>query len=88
MTISAIKTGPSSTELREFPMPEIPEDGALMKVEAAGICGSDAKNYKTPLKNVIMGHENVGIIWKAGKKFLERKGLKEGDRVFLEHYLP
>jgi threonine dehydrogenase-like Zn-dependent dehydrogenase len=87
-TIAAVKTGPSKTELREFPMPEIPPDGALLKVEVAGICGSDVKNYKTPLENVIMGHENVGRIYKAGKVFLERKGLKEGDLVFLEHYLP
>jgi threonine dehydrogenase-like Zn-dependent dehydrogenase len=88
MTLSAVKTGPSTTEIREFPMPDIPDDGALLKVEVAGICGSDVKNYKAPLANVIMGHENVGRIYKAGRKFLERKGLKEGDLVFLEHYLP
>ena len=32
-----------------------------------------------------MGHENVGIIAKAGNKFLGRKGSRK-DRV-LEHYL-
>jgi D-arabinose 1-dehydrogenase-like Zn-dependent alcohol dehydrogenase len=74
-TIAAVKTAPSTTELREFPMPEIPDDGALMRVEVAGICGSDVKNYKASIANVIMGHENVGRIDKAGMKFLERKGL-------------
>jgi threonine dehydrogenase-like Zn-dependent dehydrogenase len=87
--LAAVKTGPDHTELREFPMPGIPEDGALMKVEVAGICGSDVKNYRKPLPYVvIMGHENVGVIAKAGRKFTERNGFKEGDRVFLEHYLP
>jgi threonine dehydrogenase-like Zn-dependent dehydrogenase len=89
-TLSAVKTGPSATELREYPLPEVPKDGALLKVEVAGICGSDVKNYAKPLDGhpVIMGHENVGVIAKAGKEFVERKGFKEGDRVFLEHYLP
>jgi len=87
--LSAIKVGPSQIELREFPMPEVPEDGALLKMEVAGICGTDVKMYKQPLKGgpVIMGHENIGIIAKAGRKFIERKGVREGDRVFLEHYV-
>jgi threonine dehydrogenase-like Zn-dependent dehydrogenase len=88
MVPCAVKTGPSTTELREFKMPEIDDESAILKVEVAGICGSDVKNYKGSIDNVIMGHENVGRIYKAGKKWLERKGLKEGDLVFLEHYLP
>ncbi|WP_312526560.1 zinc-dependent alcohol dehydrogenase [Paracoccus sp. (in: a-proteobacteria)] len=88
--VAAVRTGPSQLEFREFPMPEIPDDGALLKVEVAGICGTDVKFYaKPPIPDpVIMGHENIGIIAKAGKTFLARKGLKEGDRVFVEHYLP
>ncbi len=86
--LAAVKTGVEVTELREFDMPDIPEDGAILKMEIAGICGSDVKNYKKPIENVIMGHENVGMIWKAGKKFKERKGVEEGDRILLEHYLP
>ena len=87
--LTAIKTGPSKIELREFPMPDIPEDGALLKMEVAGICGTDVKMYKQPLSGgpVIMGHENIGTIAKAGRQFSERKGFKEGDRVFLEHYV-
>jgi threonine dehydrogenase-like Zn-dependent dehydrogenase len=88
--LAAVRTGALKTEFREFPMPDVPEDGALMKVEVAGICGTDVKMYKSPQKTeeVIMGHENIGIVAKAGGKFLERKGLKEGDRIFVEHYLP
>jgi threonine dehydrogenase-like Zn-dependent dehydrogenase len=87
--LAAVRTGPGKTEIREFPMPEIPEDGALMKVEVAGICGTDVKMYQHPQINapVIMGHENIGYIVKAGPKFTERKGFKEGDLVFAEHYV-
>src|SRR5882672_9627196 len=80
--------GPNETVYREFDMPEVGEDSALIKTEIAGICGSDVKNYAKKIENVIMGHENVGIIAKAGRKWLQRKGVKEGDRVLLEHYLP
>ena len=87
--LAAAKVGPSKIELREFPMPEIADDSALLKMEVAGICGTDVKMFKQPLKGapVIMGHENIGYIAKAGRTFTERKGLKEGDLVFLEHYV-
>src|SRR6185369_8715792 len=49
--LAAVRTGPSKTEIREFPMPDIPEDSALMKMEVAGICGTDVKLYKTPPSN-------------------------------------
>jgi threonine dehydrogenase-like Zn-dependent dehydrogenase len=67
----------------------LPEDGALLKVEVAGICGTDVKMYAKPViaDPVIMGHENVGTIVEAGPKFVERQGLGEGDRVFVEHYV-
>jgi threonine dehydrogenase-like Zn-dependent dehydrogenase len=88
--LAAVRSAPGTTELREFPMPDIPADGALLKVEVAGICGTDVKMYARPVVRdpVIMGHENVGVIVKAGRIFRERQGVTEGDRVFVEHYLP
>ena len=79
--LAAVRVGPSKTEIREFPMPEVPYDGALMKMEVAGICGTDVKLYKTPPSGapVIMGHENIGFIAKAGREFTRRKGFREGD---------
>jgi threonine dehydrogenase-like Zn-dependent dehydrogenase len=87
--LAAVRTAPRTTELREFAMPEIPEDGALLKMEVAGICGTDVKMYAHPVIEapVIMGHENVGTIVAAGRGFVERQGLGEGDRVFVEHYV-
>jgi threonine dehydrogenase-like Zn-dependent dehydrogenase len=87
--LAAVRTGPSKTELREFPLPDIPDDGALLKVDVAGICGTDVKMYAQPVitQPVIMGHENTGTIVKAGPAFVERQGFREGDRVFVEHYV-
>ncbi len=88
--LAAVRVGPGKTEIREFPMPEILEDSALMKMEVAGICGTDVKLYQTPPSKdtpVIMGHENIGYIAKAGREFTRRKGFKEGDLVFVEHYV-
>ena len=87
--LAAVRVGPSTMEIREFPMPDIPEDAALMKMEVAGICGTDVKLYKNPpwAAPTIMGHENIGTIAKAGREFTRRKGFKEGDLVFVEHYV-
>lgn len=88
--LASVKVGAGQLELREFPMPQIDEESALLKVAVAGICGTDVKMFKQPLSGgpVIMGHENIGYIAKAGRKFSERKGVKEGDLVFIEHYVP
>jgi threonine dehydrogenase-like Zn-dependent dehydrogenase len=87
--LAAVRTGPGRTELCEFPMPDPDEDSALLEVEVAGICGTDVKMYATPptAAPVIMGHENAGVISRAGRRFTERKGVGEGDRVFVEHYV-
>jgi threonine dehydrogenase-like Zn-dependent dehydrogenase len=87
--LAAVRTGPGKTEILEYPMPDVPPDGALMKMEVAGICGTDVKLYKHPPndKRTIMGHENIGIIAKAGREFVARKGFREGDLVFVEHYV-
>lgn len=87
---AAVRTGPRTTELRELPMPAIPEDGALLKVEVAGICGTDVKIYAHPPSDepVIMGHENIGVVVEAGPEWTRRQGFQVGDRVFVEHYVP
>src|SRR5437763_7232220 len=77
--LAAVRTAPGKTEIREFPMPEIPADSALMKMEVAGICGTDVKLYKTPpsAAPVIMGHENIGGIANAWPEFTRRKRFEE-----------
>jgi threonine dehydrogenase-like Zn-dependent dehydrogenase len=87
---AAVKVAPATTELREMDLPDVPADAALLKVEVAGVCGTDVSQYKLPLRGapLIMGHENVGYLAKVGRTFQQHKGFREGDLVFLEEYLP
>ncbi len=87
--LAAVMVAERTTELQEFDLPDIPEDGGLLRIEAAGICGSDWPMYTGgKLTPRILGHENVGFVEKIGRRAQELWGVKEGDRVALEEYLP
>ena len=88
--LAAVRTAASKTEIREFPMPEIPEDAALMKMEVAGICGTDVKLYKHPPIGSAGDHgprEHRRHRQGRAASSRARKGFKEGDLVFVEHYV-
>lgn len=89
--VAAVKVGPGLTELREIPVPAIAADDGLMSIEAAGVCGSDVRSYPKPSRHGrphVMGHENVGRVLRIGADAARRWGVREGDRVALEEYLP
>lgn len=73
---------PAKLEIRDIPVPEISEQEVLLKIEYAGICGSDLHIYNNAhsfrFPPVIVGHEVAGTIVKIGSK-VDR--LKVGDRV-------
>jgi threonine dehydrogenase-like Zn-dependent dehydrogenase len=75
-------------ELREFPLDETLQTGeALVRVEMAGICGTDVHLWKGELPipiPVILGHETVGRIEKLGEgleKDWSGNPLAVGDRI-------
>ena len=81
---------PGQIVMREFPLPEIgPEDG-LLRVQMAGVCGSDPGMYHGKASSLpiayplILGHEIVGRIEEIGELAAQRHKVKKGDRVIVE----
>lgn len=71
--------------VKEVEEPEVRSNEVLIKVKAAGICGSDIHTYKGlhPFRKppVIIGHEIAGEVVKVGQGVTK---FKAGDRVTVE----
>ena len=63
---AAVLKAPGVLELVDLPIPECPKGGALIKVLACAVCGTDVKMLKGGHKDLdyprILGHEIVGEI--------------------------
>ncbi|GIP31407.1 zinc-binding dehydrogenase [Paenibacillus sp. J2TS4] len=78
--------GKGKVEIREVPIPQLGPKDVLIKVMAAGVCGSDLHMYhdiqgfevKRP---VTLGHEYSGIVAEVGR---EVTLFQQGDRVVSE----
>jgi len=89
-SLAMVLTEPRKLEARDVPIPELTDDTALLRVEACGICGSDAEQYEGVLRTptpVIPGHEPLGIIERIGDNAARRWGVDVGDRVAVETIL-
>ena len=80
---------PWIVDCTDLPIPE-PKDGeALLKIHAAGICGSDIGAFRGTNGLVsyprVIGHELAGEIISIPEH--NPKGLKPGDRVVVDPYL-
>ena len=81
-------TGKESYELREFAVPDPPPGGAVLRVEAVGMCGSDVAQWhgKVTLPGmrypIVPGHEIVGVVEKLAID--AALGVSEGDRVAVD----
>lgn len=89
-TCSAVLENVQTITVREFPIPTIGDDDALLEVEIVGVCGSDVGMYTGKTKRVqpyfpiILGHEILGHIAEAGDTFCLRHEVEKGDRVLVE----
>jgi threonine dehydrogenase-like Zn-dependent dehydrogenase len=73
--------------MREFEIPALQDGEVLIRLEAAGVCGSDVhmlrgEDPRTPLP-IILGHEGVGRVLevKGEKLTVEGELLKSGDLI-------
>jgi L-iditol 2-dehydrogenase len=79
--VRKIRTGVGYVESCEVPIPNIKDDEILMKVWAAGVCGSDLliqedkHFYNAP---VTIGHEFSGVVEKVGLKVTK---VHPGDKI-------
>lgn len=81
---------PRRLEPRNFPIPDVSEDDAILRVEACGLCGTDHEQFTGHLPAgfaFVPGHESVGVIEAIGPVASERWGVTEGDRVAVEVFL-
>jgi len=83
MMKAAVLYGPGDIRVEQVNVPSIEDNEILVKVKAAGICGTDLHTYKTGVlaalqKPSILGHEFSGEIVEAGSKV---KGFRVGDAV-------
>ena len=83
----AMLTAAKTIEVQEIPIPELGDDDILVKVEGAGICGTDVHEWKGDpfgLIPVILGHEGTGEVVYVGKNVTcdtAGKPLKVGDKI-------
>ena len=88
---AAVLTGPRQFDYREVALPEIGPDDGVLRMEAAGLCGTDYEQYDGRLGAsgrgifpIVPGHEIFGWVDRAGPDALKRWGVREGDRVIVE----
>jgi alcohol dehydrogenase len=88
---AAVLEGPKRMALRELQIPAIGPDEALLRVEMAGVCGTDVKYWSGALAApypLILGHEILGSIAAIGERAAARYGVTTGDRVLVEGRVP
>ena len=84
---AAFMTDVNAVEVRETEEPKLDPRGAILRVEACGICGTDARTFfngdpRAPAPWVL-GHEPVGVLEEVGPEAVLPPGVAKGDRVFL-----
>ncbi|MFH0749183.1 MAG: zinc-dependent dehydrogenase [Candidatus Bathyarchaeota archaeon] len=72
--------------LEEMPVPKIGVGELLVRIEAAGICGSDVMEwYRIGKGPMVLGHEIAGEIVEVGAGV---EHYKKGQRIIASHHVP
>ncbi|KAI1717800.1 alcohol dehydrogenase groES-like domain-containing protein [Ditylenchus destructor] len=89
---SAVLYGKSDLRVEPWPIPEIGSNDLLVKIQSAGICGTDITVWKnTTIGSItfnlprVIGHEASGTVEKIGDNVIS---FAVGDRVVIEPHIP
>jgi len=93
---AVLNYAPNDYRLERIPIPKIGAEEVLIKIDAAGICGSDGKCFhgapsfwdKWVQAPVVPGHEFYGTVVELGAGAGEKFGIKMGDKVIAEQIYP
>jgi len=85
---AVVMVEPGRVEVQEFPYPQIEKDAMVIKIEMAGICGTDKHTYKGEMilyagteaeqrrcLPCVKGHEVVGHIEEINGTYLDADGV-------------
>lgn len=80
---AAVWIEPDKIEIREVPVPDVPEGWSLIRVEYTGLCGTDFSilhgTHPRAQAPLILGHEITGVVVQAAAT-----GPAQGTRVTVE----
>lgn len=83
---AAVFHGVRQISVEEVPKPECPQDGLLVRVEACGICGTDARTFFNGDDRArppwILGHEVGAIVVEIGE-LAHGITVEKGDRIHI-----
>ena len=84
---AAVYRGKGQLVVEDVPRPEPGPGEIVVRIEAAGICGTDLKKIQKGLMEPprIFGHEMAGTVSALGAGVTR---FREGQRVVLHHHMP
>ncbi len=78
--------GWGDVRIEEAPVPRPGAGEIVVRIDACGVCGSDALVWYVERKApIVLGHEPAGLVAAVGAGVRE---VREGDRVFVHHHAP
>jgi L-iditol 2-dehydrogenase len=80
---AVVVRAPMQFDVEDVPVPDVPEGGLMLEVEACGLCGSDLRTLRSGHRKVtlpwIIGHELAGRVVEVGPRY--EGAWEKGDLV-------